>query len=418
MDAAREAPAPRAPATAALGVTFILVGLGFGLTAALVCGIALLSLAIVAVGWVELATLRGRLERLPGPARLEESEPYPLRIRLQRTILPPPGGELTDPLLERSVPVGPRWSKRLERAVWLQSPGRVQLDPTRLVVRDPLGLWQRRLASPASLDLVVLPRIDPVRWVGPGAEPRGQSPGSGHASDAVSRRGGPAQFEVDGLRPYRDGSPASRIHWPAVARTGEMIERRLVAGGEPRPLLVFDPRGAEEPAHRERAMRATASLCVELGRSGGCDLLLPPECPARRSREAWWRASRAPDARAPRRRGGRRPPAASVRRRRPAAARSSRRFGRPPASGCGRRDCRRGRAEARRSRTGAGPPLRETASLAWPEPGDCPRGSAPGPTDRTGSMRGSTTRSSDAGEASRRCQSPSGSRTTRRVGSS
>jgi uncharacterized protein (DUF58 family) len=82
---------------------------------------------------------------------------------------------------------------------------------------------------------------------------------------------------VDGLRPYRDGSPASRIHWPAVARTGEMIERRLVAGGEPRPLVVFDPRGGTEPDHRERAMRAVASLCVELARSGGCDLLLPGE---------------------------------------------------------------------------------------------------------------------------------------------
>jgi hypothetical protein len=54
-----------------------------------------------------------------------------------------------------------------------------------------------------------------------------------------------------------------------------MIERRLVAGGEPRPLVVFDPRGGTEPDHRERAMRAAASLCVELGRSGGCDLLLP-----------------------------------------------------------------------------------------------------------------------------------------------
>ena len=157
------------------------------------------------------------------------------------------------------------------------SPGRVHLDPAQLVVRDPLGLWQRRLESESALDLVVLPRTDPVRGVGPGAEPRGQSPGSGHASDAVSRRGGPAQFEVDGLRPYRDGSPASRIHWPAVARTGEMIERRLVAGGEPRPLVVLDPRGSADPAHRERAMRAAASLCVELGRSGGCDLLLPGE---------------------------------------------------------------------------------------------------------------------------------------------
>jgi uncharacterized protein (DUF58 family) len=260
-----------------LGLAFAVVGLGFGLEAATVCGLALLGLALVAVGWVELATRGGRLERLPGPARLEESEAYPLQIRLRRTLLPPPGGELTDPLLERGVAVGPRWSRRLERAVWLQSPGRIQLDPARLLVRDPLGLWQRRLESEGALDLVVLPRIDPVRWVGQGAEPRGQSPGSGHASDAVSRRGGPAQFEVDGLRPYRDGSPASRIHWPAVARTGEMIERRLVAGGDPRPLVVFDPRGAATPAHRERAMRAAASLCIELGRSGGCDLLLPGE---------------------------------------------------------------------------------------------------------------------------------------------
>jgi uncharacterized protein (DUF58 family) len=277
MKASREAAAPRAPATAGLGVAFLLAGLGFGLEAALVCGVALLGMAIVAVGWVELATLGGRLERESGPGRLQESEPYPLRIRLRRTLLPPPGGELTDPLLERSVTVGPKWSRELERAVWLTSPGRVRLDPARLVVRDPLGLWQRSLSSEAALDLVVLPRVDPVRWSGPGAEPHGQSPGSGHASDAVSRRGGPAQFEVDGLRPYRDGSPASRIHWPAVARTGEMIERRLVAGGEPRPLVVYDPRGASNPADRERAMRAAASICVELGRSGGCDLLLPGE---------------------------------------------------------------------------------------------------------------------------------------------
>jgi uncharacterized protein (DUF58 family) len=277
MSGTGEAAAPRAPATAGLGIVFVLVGLGFGLTAATVCGVALLGLAIVSVGWVELATLGGRLERLSGPGRLEESEAYMLRIRLRRTLLPPPGGELSDPLLERSVSVGPRWPRRLDRAVWLTSPGRVKLDPARLVVRDPLGLWQRRLDSDEPLDLVVLPRVDPVRWAGHGAEPRGQSPGSGHASDAVSRRGGPAQFEVDGLRPYQDGSPASRIHWPAVARTGEMIERRLVAGGEPRPLVVFDPRGAADPAHRERAMRAAASLCVELGRSGGCDLLLPGE---------------------------------------------------------------------------------------------------------------------------------------------
>jgi uncharacterized protein (DUF58 family) len=276
MTEMRESGSPRAPTTAALGASLTLIGLGFGLVAALACGIALLVMAIGAVLWVELATARGKLEREPGPGRLEESEPYPLRIVLRHTLLPPPGGELTDPLLERGVPIGPRWSRRFERDVWLETPGRRALHPARLLVRDPLGLWQRELTSGRAGELVVLPRIDPVRWAGAGAEPRGKSAGSGRASDATSRRGGLAQFEVDGLRPYREGSPASRIHWPAVARSGEMIERRLIAGGEPRPLVVFDPRGGTA-TQRERAMRAAASLCVELARSGGCDLLVPGE---------------------------------------------------------------------------------------------------------------------------------------------
>ena len=197
MAASGEDRSPRAPATAALGAVFVLVGLGFDLEAALVCGVALLGLALVAVGWVELSTRGGQLERVPGPTRLDESEAYPLQIRLRRTLLPPPGGELTDPLLERGVPVGPRWSRGLDRAVWLQSPGRVQLDPTRLVVRDPLGLWERRLESEGSLDLVVLPRIDPVRWVGPGADPRegggavrAAGPGGGIDGHPPAARGG------------------------------------------------------------------------------------------------------------------------------------------------------------------------------------------------------------------------------------
>jgi uncharacterized protein (DUF58 family) len=276
MTPASESGSPRAPATVALGAGLTLAGLGFGLAAALVSGIALLGLAFGAVAWVELATIGGRLERSPGPGRIEESDPFPLRIALRRTLVPPPGGELIDPLLDRSIRVGPRWPRSISRGVWLERPGRIPLAAARLVVRDPLGLWRRELTSGRSDELVVLPRIDPVRWVGPDAEPRGLSAGSGSAADATSRRGALAQLEVDGLRPYQEGSPASRIHWPAVARTGQMIERRLVAGGEPRPLVVFDPRGGST-AQRERAMRAAASLCVELARSGGCELLVPGE---------------------------------------------------------------------------------------------------------------------------------------------
>jgi uncharacterized protein (DUF58 family) len=274
MSGTRESGSPRAPATAALGGALVAAGFGFGLDAALVCGLGLLGLAGGAAAWVELAARGGRLERERGPRRLDEREPYPLGLRLRGTLLPPPGGELRDSLLERPVEIGPRWRRSLSRSVWFDGPGRRRLDPARIVVRDPLGLWQRALESAGSDEVVVLPRVDPIRWPDGGSEEGGRSEGSGTSSEASSRRGGMAQFEVDGLRPYRDGSPASRIHWPAVARTGEMLERRLIAGGDPRPLVVFDPRGADETA-RVRAMRAAASLCVALARSGGCDLLVP-----------------------------------------------------------------------------------------------------------------------------------------------
>src|SRR5205809_993875 len=82
------------------------------------------------------ATAGATPERESGPGRLEESEPYPLRIRLRGALLPPPGGELADPLLDRSVPVGPSWARHLEREIWLEGPGRLPMPPARLEVRD------------------------------------------------------------------------------------------------------------------------------------------------------------------------------------------------------------------------------------------------------------------------------------------
>ena len=278
MTPARDSGSPRAPATLALGAALTLAGLAFGLAAALVAGIALLALALGAIAWVELATLGGRLEREPGPtpSRGERSLPAAARPaadpgaaarrRARRSAARPPH------------PGRPALARGASRDIWLERPGRIgaRARPARRSGTRS-GSGGGSSIPGATAELVVLPRIDPVRWLGPGSEPRGIAAGSGSSADATSRRGGLAQFEVDGLRPYREGSPASRIHWPAVARTGEMIERRLIAGGEPRPLVVFDPRGASSRDLRERAMRAAASLCVELAQSGGCELLVPGE---------------------------------------------------------------------------------------------------------------------------------------------
>jgi uncharacterized protein (DUF58 family) len=83
--------------------------------------------------------------------------------------------------------------------------------------------------------------------------------------------------EVDGLRPYRVGTPASRIHWPALARGAGLLERRLQADGDSRPLVVLDARCSGPPEHLDACVRAAASLVLELSRQGGCSLLLPGE---------------------------------------------------------------------------------------------------------------------------------------------
>ncbi|MDQ6834956.1 MAG: DUF58 domain-containing protein, partial [Actinomycetota bacterium] len=117
---------------------------------------------------------------------------------------------------------------------------------------------------------------EPVRWRGAGRGRRLSSPEAQSSADAL------AAVDLDGLRPYRSGTSASRIHWPALARGAGLLERRLSVDGDARPLVVLDARepGRQSPLAVERldaAVRAAASLTLELARTGGCGLLLPGE---------------------------------------------------------------------------------------------------------------------------------------------
>lgn len=266
---------PGAPTAAGLGAALALAGLGFDSPSLLVAGIGLIGLAAVALAWVELARPR-RLVREPGPARVIEGDAYPVRIRAIGARLPPPSGELDDAVLDEPVGLGPRWRGLHVAEVRLEGRGRRRLGRTRLEVRDPLGLRSRAIESADAGEVLVLPRIEPVTAAGTGFGGRaGAIPGidDGAAAGRLDARA--IELEVDGLRSYREGSPASRIHWPAVARTGELIERRLVAGADSAPLVVLDANRPAGEAELDTAVRAAASLCVHLARSGGCAVLLP-----------------------------------------------------------------------------------------------------------------------------------------------
>jgi uncharacterized protein (DUF58 family) len=62
-----------------------------------------------------------------------------------------------------------------------------------------------------------------------------------------------------------------------MARGAGLLERRLRAESDSRPLVVLDARGAARPEDLDAAVRAAASIALELARHGGCALLLPGE---------------------------------------------------------------------------------------------------------------------------------------------
>jgi uncharacterized protein (DUF58 family) len=140
-----------------------------------------------------------------------------------------------------------------------------------VVVRDPLGLAERVVAGAEAEEVLVLPRVEPVRWL------------RGTGGDGNARRTGrpaiAAEVELDGVREHRPGTPASRIYWPALARGAGLMERRLRSETDATPLVVLDTRGAAGEEHEEAldaAVRAAASLVVAIARDDGAvGVLLP-----------------------------------------------------------------------------------------------------------------------------------------------
>jgi uncharacterized protein (DUF58 family) len=251
--------------TAALGVSLCLLAGAFGLSSLYVPGIALILLVGAAAGSVRLGAWRVRLTRDPDRARVEEGAPLRLTLHLTGRTLPFGAGEVS------SYPGAPLRLLRREAGpiafvVRLPRRGAHRIEPSWARFRDPFGMCERMVCSPAT-DVLVLPRPEAIR-----GEQLARLVGAARELPAIS--GGAHGSDVDGLRAHRPGAPASLIHWPTVARSGELFERHLRAEGERLPLLVLDSyRPASEEA-LDAAVRAAASLCVGLARLGGCSLLI------------------------------------------------------------------------------------------------------------------------------------------------
>jgi len=255
----------RTRATCMLAAALLFCAAAFDSPSLYVPGIGLLLLTGVALAWVELARRGVVVERLPGAWSVVEGQPFRLRTAVEFGRVNPPRARIVDPLLERALTI------EAERR------GSRQLPKVTLEVGDQFGLRIASSVSDEGPTVLVLPRIEEVSAPRAGGQ---HSHRGGFGSGAGEESGLDAEavdFELDGLRPYRAGTPASRIHWRSVARGGELLEHRMVSGGGSDPVVVLDSHSPDGSEALDVAVRAAASLCRALAEAGGCNLLLPGE---------------------------------------------------------------------------------------------------------------------------------------------
>ncbi|HEY6399290.1 MAG TPA: DUF58 domain-containing protein, partial [Solirubrobacteraceae bacterium] len=266
-----------AAGVAAGGGALTLAAFAFDASPLFVPGVALILVGALTPAWVWLASRSARVERRLHAETAVEDEPVEATIEISRGPLGLPGAEVLDPLAGEPLPLASSLSplggsRRVSVHVvaHFSRRGRKHLVPPEMRIKDPLELAVvLRTGSTADQELLILPRTEPVRWISGGSRGRADRSALNAALEAAP------VSQPDGLRPYRLGAPASRIHWPALARGVGLLERRFQAESDMRPIVVLDARGNAGSEELDAAVRAAASLTLELARRGGCGLLLP-----------------------------------------------------------------------------------------------------------------------------------------------
>ena len=269
----------RAAGVALGGTLLTLVALVFDASPLFVPAIAFILLGVAVPAWVWLSMRGASIERRLHANRVLEGEPLEATVEIRRGGLGLPGAQVLDPLTPDPVRMATPLSlirgartAQIRIVASFARRGLRRVDGPTLTVSDALDLARfARRGAPAADEVLVLPRIEPVRWTELGRGLQSTTSSGAQGSEPF------AAVDVDGLRPYRPGTPASRIHWSALARGAGLLERRLQADGDTRPLVVLDARGVGSTEHLDAAVRAAASLVVEFARRGGCGLLLPGE---------------------------------------------------------------------------------------------------------------------------------------------
>lgn len=168
-------------------------------------------------------------------------------------------------LVATGIPARRRGTRTVTYTIDPSKRGRYPIGPLRVEAADPFGLAPVRIEVGERDELVVTPPVEDLLEVA--GSPFGATGGL-----ALARRLARGGGEFSLMRPYQQGDDLRRIHWPSVARRGELMIRQDEASTRPRACVHLDTRGraigASGSAVFEHAVGAAASIGVALLRSG------------------------------------------------------------------------------------------------------------------------------------------------------
>lgn len=176
--------------------------------------------------------------------------------RLPSTLGPPGRGVLGE--------VRPGARRNVSYELTPRSRGRYAIGPLTVMATDPFDLVRKRMTFDVQHDLIVYPEVEDIGRSRP-AMPLG---GAGESS---TRQLMHASEDFFTMRAYEEGDDLRRIHWPSVARTGELMIRQDEAARRAAASLFLDNRASAFDGDRqafERAVSAAASIGALYLRTG------------------------------------------------------------------------------------------------------------------------------------------------------
>ncbi|MGB1873376.1 MAG: DUF58 domain-containing protein [Akkermansiaceae bacterium] len=157
-------------------------------------------------------------------------------------------------------PLGPGSSTKIPITLTPKKRGVIMLKDLRILLPDPLGIFQRCCRTDCSEDkLIVLPHRYQIAQIDLPGNARFQLGGEA-LSNTIGQSG-----DFTSVRDYRPGDPLRHIHWRSWARTGKPIVKEYEDVFFPRYGLILDTFvPAEQAGLFEEAVSVAASFAASI----------------------------------------------------------------------------------------------------------------------------------------------------------